>query len=32
MVIEEKIVTSGESFAVWLAASGGVAVWFIPAE
>ena len=26
MVIEEKIVTGGENFAVWLAASGGVAV------
>jgi alpha-glucosidase len=30
IVIEEKIVTSGETFAVWLAASGGVAVRFIP--
>jgi alpha-glucosidase len=30
IVIEEKIVTGGETFAVWLAASGGVAVRFVP--
>ena len=30
MVIEEKVVTGGETFAVRLAASGGVAVRFIP--
>ena len=32
IVIEEKIVTGGENFAVWLAASGGVAVRFIPVK
>ncbi len=32
IVIEEKIVTGGESFAVWLAASGGVAVRFVPVK
>jgi alpha-glucosidase len=30
IVIEEKLVTGGEDFAVWLASSGGVAVRFIP--
>ncbi|MFN4019781.1 MAG: glycoside hydrolase family 97 protein [Erythrobacter sp.] len=30
IVIEERLVTGGENFAVWLAASGGVAVRFIP--
>ena len=30
MVIEEKVVTGGDTFAVWLAPSGGVAVRFIP--
>ncbi|MEE4317597.1 MAG: glycoside hydrolase family 97 protein [Erythrobacter sp.] len=32
LVIEEKIVTGGESFAVRLAASGGVAVRFLPLD
>jgi alpha-glucosidase len=32
IVIEEKLVTGGDSFAVWLAASGGVAVRFIPVK
>lgn len=32
IVIEEKIVTGGESFAVWLAASGGAAVRFVPVK
>jgi alpha-glucosidase len=32
IVIEEKIVTGGETFAVWLAASGGVAVRFVPVK
>jgi alpha-glucosidase len=32
MVIEEQVVTGGESFAVRLAASGGVAVRFIPVK
>ncbi len=32
MVIEEKIVTGGDTFAVWLAASGGVAVRFVPVK
>ena len=30
IVIEEKVVTGGDTFAVWLAASGGVAVRFTP--
>lgn len=32
IVIEEKIVTGGDTFAVWLAASGGVAVRFVPVK
>jgi alpha-glucosidase len=32
IVIEEKVVTGGETFAVHLAASGGVAVRFIPVK
>lgn len=32
IVIEEKMVTGGDTFAVWLAASGGVAVRFIPVK